>query len=566
MARKLDATKSVVNDSVTEAKLASAVKNKLTDAFNQANAGYGQANTAYGQANAAYGQANTAYGQANDAYSQANTARGVANDAYGQANSAYGQANLAYAAANTANLTAGGLISGTLNVTNDMIVGGNIYLQGNTTFINVATYQVNDPLMYIAANNILTDSVDIGFIGAKNTSGTFSHTGFARDATDGKYKLFDGLPDNDHIGNVINFANTYLATLVANVEANTLTVVNGVAGNVNFDSGTLFVDSVNNRIGIGTTSPGTKLHVSGGARIASNTWLDTENSVNLIRETRFGYGDSYRVAQIGINGSIRAISLGYDPSINPSGSFNGGEIIIPNNKAIIAPTNNNVTFVGVLRVDTANNLCIGGADYQTTGHLFINNSTGNVGIGTTSPAGKFHIRFDAGSGDGYTGKYIFQTTDQRLTIGTYWQSGVGQYARIQASNDAGTGNSLILNPDGGNVGIANTAPTAYKLSVTGDIYASNNIIAFSDARNKTNISNIVNALTKVEAIRGVTYNKIDNPEARYTGVIAQEVLEVLPEAVMGSDETGYAVAYGNMVGLLIEAIKELKKEIDLLKK
>ena len=198
---------------------------------------------------------NASYAQANAAYSQANTATTVGQNAYAQA-------NLAYTAANNSNLLSGGLVSGTINVTQDLIVGGNIYLEGNTTYINVSTYSIEDSLVYYASNNKLTDSVDIGFMGGKNTSSVYSHTGLARDATDGKWKLFDGLPEEGHVGNVINFANTYLATLVANVEANTLSVVNGVSGNVNFDSGTLFIDSVGNRVGIGTTNPVANLTIS----------------------------------------------------------------------------------------------------------------------------------------------------------------------------------------------------------------------------------------------------------------------------------------------------------------
>ncbi len=48
------------------------------------------------------------------------------------------------------------------------------------------------------------------------------------------------------------------------------------------------------------------------------------------------------------------------------------------------------------------------------------------------------------------------------------------------------------------------------------------------------------------------------------GVIAQEVIEVIPEVVLGSEETNYSVAYGNMVGLLIEAIKEQQTHINRL--
>jgi hypothetical protein len=50
---------------------------------------------------------------------------------------------------------------------------------------------------------------------------------------------------------------------------------------------------------------------------------------------------------------------------------------------------------------------------------------------------------------------------------------------------------------------------------------------------------------------------------RYTGMIAQEVLQVLPEAVVGTEETEYALAYGNMMGLIVEAIKEIKKKLDM---
>jgi hypothetical protein len=98
----------------------------------------------------------------------------------------------------------------------------------------------------------------------------------------------------------------------------------------------------------------------------------------------------------------------------------------------------------------------------------------------------------------------------------------------------------------------------------GSILAAGNVTAYSDIRHKKDLTKINNALEKVEKLNGYTYTRIDN-EKRYTGLVAQEVLEVLPEAV-SEEESGYSLAYGNMVGLLIEAIKELKLEIDELKK
>ena len=115
-----------------------------------------------------------------------------------------------------------------------------------------------------------------------------------------------------------------------------------------------------------------------------------------------------------------------------------------------------------------------------------------------------------------------------------------------------------------------TADTAVKLILTdvgnlkisGAFTAAGNVTAYSDARLKENITKIDDALDKVNQLNGYTYNRIDLKGARQTGVIAQEVLKVLPEAVEGNDEEKYTVAYGNMVGLLIEAIKELNAKVE----
>jgi len=99
----------------------------------------------------------------------------------------------------------------------------------------------------------------------------------------------------------------------------------------------------------------------------------------------------------------------------------------------------------------------------------------------------------------------------------------------------------------------------------GNILASGNITAYSDIRLKEDLKLIPNALSKVKQLNGYTYkrNDLDDKEARHTGVIAQEVLEVLPEAVQlgATSEDTMSVAYGNMVGLLIESIKELELQV-----
>jgi len=99
------------------------------------------------------------------------------------------------------------------------------------------------------------------------------------------------------------------------------------------------------------------------------------------------------------------------------------------------------------------------------------------------------------------------------------------------------------------------------------IYSLGNVTAYSDRRVKDNIEVIPDALDKVSRINGYTFTRKDRDGERQTGLIAQELLEVLPEAVVENPENGhYSIAYGNVVGLLTEAIKELKAEVEELKK
>ena len=98
----------------------------------------------------------------------------------------------------------------------------------------------------------------------------------------------------------------------------------------------------------------------------------------------------------------------------------------------------------------------------------------------------------------------------------------------------------------------------------GSILAGGNVTAYSDIRRKKDLLKIDNALDKVEQLTGYTYtNKLDNK--RYTGLIAQDVQKVLPEAVNTEELDGHlSLAYGNMMGLLVEAVKELTRKNEIL--
>jgi hypothetical protein len=100
------------------------------------------------------------------------------------------------------------------------------------------------------------------------------------------------------------------------------------------------------------------------------------------------------------------------------------------------------------------------------------------------------------------------------------------------------------------------------LDVTGNLLATGNVTAYSDERLKDDIRVIPNALSKVEGIRGVTFTRNDlETDERFSGVIAQEVEAVLPEVIHEAEDGMKTVDYGNMVGLLIEGMKEQQEII-----
>jgi hypothetical protein len=111
--------------------------------------------------------------------------------------------------------------------------------------------------------------------------------------------------------------------------------------------------------------------------------------------------------------------------------------------------------------------------------------------------------------------------------------------------------------------------TTYYADLNGTTYgyflrSATSVQADSDRRIKDNIQTIENGLDKVLRLRGTTFtrNDLEDKNKKYIGLIAQEVLEVLPEVVSGSEDTKYSVGYGEIVSVLIEAIKELNAKVE----
>lgn len=100
---------------------------------------------------------------------------------------------------------------------------------------------------------------------------------------------------------------------------------------------------------------------------------------------------------------------------------------------------------------------------------------------------------------------------------------------------------------------------------TGDLFVWGNVTANSDRRLKKNIETIRDASAKVRALNGVEFDWIED-DSHSIGLIAQDVEQVAPDLVVTSDLGYKSVNYGNLVGLLVEAIKDLQDEVSALKK
>jgi len=112
---------------------------------------------------------------------------------------------------------------------------------------------------------------------------------------------------------------------------------------------------------------------------------------------------------------------------------------------------------------------------------------------------------------------------------------------------------------------ANTASTIVARDSSGNFTAgtvtATNFNSTSDINKKTNIRKVVDSLQVLKEIRGVKFDWKET-ELPSVGVIAQEVEQVLPELVVVSDEDYKTVNYNGLVGVLIEAVKELSTKVE----
>jgi hypothetical protein len=350
------------------------------------------------------------------------------------------------------------------------------------------------------------------------------------------------------------------------------------AGKIVYDSGNISMDfytdntkqveiDSSGKVGIGVNGPSRQLHVydtnSTPMRVESNT-SDTKIEIKNTSGTQYVQGSANNLL-LGTNNTERM-------RIDSSGNVGIGatsptrQLVIQNSSgdayAAITAGNNAIShlLLGSSADDDAGKIVYDSGniamEFYTDGDKQVEiDSSGKVGIGIGGPTQKLHV---------------YDTNNNVALIESNTSS-----TKLNIKNTSGT---HYIDANANDIRFATNGTERMRLENDGDLHVDGDVIAASttvpsDKRLKDDIKTIHNALEKVEAMRGVSYtwNKGKRKGQSEIGVIAQEVEKVFPEIVkekempMIDGETYKTVDYEKMVGVLIEAVKELSAQVKELK-
>jgi len=407
------------------------------------------------------------------------------------------------------------------------------------------------------------------------------------------------------------------------------------------------IDSTGN-VGIGTSSPATKLDVNGVINVRTNGYEFGRITTNNVSGTDGGltfqtisggvFSESMRIDYLGKVGIGTAsptakldlvdnsVQLRLANSTTGTTASDGSRIYLSGNDLFIVNRESaNIqlytTDTERMRIDSSGRVGIGIETYTSSGLLNLKGSglalkndlnggssnwsliqnqatadsasidfisgqglamtiahNKNVGIGSTDPARKLELKGDRDAIIRLENTRTVESAGQIL-------GAIEFYGNDSSGQGAGVKSSIVARTFGGGEASYLTFSTTstvndvekMRLESDGDLHVDGDVIAYSttisDQRLKDNVQTIDNALDKVSSLRGVSYtwNNGNRKGQKDLGLIAQEVEQVLPELVrekempMIDGGTYKTVDYEKIVGVLIEAVKELKQEIEILK-
>jgi len=415
--------------------------------------------------------------------------------------------------------------------------------------------------------------------------------------------------------NILSYTNTFSDLLsqqnLSALELNTLG-----ANNYTKNSGTLFLQgvgvglSVTNTAIMGATIVSGTSTLAGDATSSANVFVNgsgyafqvannaiiggsliTNNitSNTLVRTVTLNTTGSAYVNNLTANNTIRAQTLNatgtvYCDAVVANTALRAPSISTPGDGYFNSLTSNTTLTAASLSISSISASSISASSISGAASLYAGSTavTGDINANTTTIATTQFVKSALNSSN------TFGLTASAVTNGVYTNqfysnpSWITSFAGSKITGDIpGSSAGITGFTFNQSVGVANdvqfkslgigTGPSG----TTGEIRATNNITAYySDDRLKTRLGNIKNALAKVMSLNGFQYEANETAQALgyavkpEIGLSAQEVQAVLPEVVVPApiDEKYLTIHYERVIPLLVEAIKELKLEIDSLKK
>jgi hypothetical protein len=404
------------------------------------------------------------------AFAAENITRAIAVAAFGNANSKFS--------------SSGGTINGDVNIS------GNLSITGNTIWTNVSSFIVNDPLIYLAGNNYVSDIVDIGFVANYvNATGANVHTGLFRDAGTKEYYVFEGY-DKEPYNNVIDIAANGFSVSVLNATLRTSNIILGGANAINWINAAFSaanaavtpatLSGANTAIGTGAnnyllatlaganTAVGTGannylLAVIAGANSAvgigantvgsaafaqANAAFSRANSSNAIIYVDTASVSRYLTFTDSVSGTLDRANIGYGLTFTPSSNqmvishaTSGPRLTLTQTGTSVQPA-----YLIFSRTTATTGTFYGAIQWSTTASDSSNTMTSSIQASgsTIMPSQRQTLTYSA-------------FTDHRFQVGT--GSGNTQFANSSVE--------VLRIDNSGNVGIGTTSPTT-KLHVVGD--------------------------------------------------------------------------------------------------
>ena len=436
----------------------------------------------------------------------------------------------------------------TVAISTDVSIGGSV----------VSNIIVSNSYSVGIGTTILTEKLNVS--GNANISGFVSATSFV-----GSGSSLTGLVSNQLVS--IDDAQPHYILLTKSQSGTSSTV----SSSYNY----IYYNPNSKYLGIGTDTPTANLDVNGTGRFVGTVTAPTFQGTATTATTALGFSTTASINttgiitatggfNIGIQSGGTNITTGVITAINFVGS--GNTFSYNSTTKVIDVTISGSSVSGGSNVSISSNttnqnqyIPYATSFGNTTGFgattlLVYNPSSGNLGIGTTNPTSKLQVQGDV---------YVSGVTTVGFLTATNAYVGVATVGFITATNAyVGVATVGFITATNAYVGVATVGfLTATNIFVSG-VTTSTDFDSLSDFNLKTNIQQIEDSLAKVIQIRGVTFNWKETNRSS-AGVIAQEVEKVLPELVNGEETK--TVNYNGVIGALVEAVKELKVENDIMK-